>query len=798
MEFNVLRYNNSRDDWITTAPISNIYKLYHRVLILCLKNGHKHNDNIFEMNVSNIKEISDKYTLIEEPIRFIKSKLDIIMTISGEVLSKYFLGEFAESELIIPLYLLNEEAIQSYFKQYNGIGSLKEYLSIIFIDNYLNVTNVNETQRKNRILLINNIQEGKYWSFKYNCNQNITNKYINRSFRIRDIPNIKDNIVKDILKNINDKDFEKDNYLGYIYRKQEYVDAASSLKANGYRLYYITTNKLLEHISQEKFNEIIKIIIKSNYRMEFYYLILNMLVSKDYCHLIINNKYVLEQLHNGLLFGGIKSFIERYAPIFKYVLSYAWICLYLEESILKRKTVTSDRFVFDIDTATLLPYFPFNTYNPTTSPYLPLMVNKNIVNAQYNCLGVPQLFPIPTHYGVCNKIEFLKRQHIFMFGNENLDLFENINWNNIAISGSIMAACLPKFNPLTLSYTENNIINWKKFFDKYYTDADVDMMCLVDGIPFIDKVYHIIDTLSTNIKKNNINCKNDDITVNPIKTTHVFINYKYAVNNIVNDQISLNDIIKNPNNDIVKQILYNKYCLIKSNIKNKSLNQLHLVEYEPASIDKFNIIIYKPKNAQQEEIEYFKYNEALKYKISSPYLERNLEIFNVRFNDFFGVVSQFHLPIVRAYFTNNQVYCLPSCITACHTFMNIDYKYFAGTNDPIEIINKYRMRGFGTYLNDDEKVKLIDYSYKVNKWKEMYGLIKINFHTHLFGNFVNNKQIFTGFYTPYSETWKTIFDLAYPTKILKDVNIIDQYCINDIGYVVPFKDWLIDYAYNLL
>ena len=69
-------------------------------------------------------------------------------------------------------------------------------------------------------------------------------------------------------------------------------------------------------------------------------------------------------------------------------------------------------------------------------------------------------------------------------------------------------------------------------------------------------------------------------------------------------------------------------------------------------------------------------------------------------------------------FTNNQVYCLPSCITACHTFMNIDYKYFAGTNDPIEIINKYRMRGFGTYLNDDEKVKLIDYSYKVNKWKK--------------------------------------------------------------------------------
>ena len=54
--------------------------------------------------------------------------------------------------------------------------------------------------------------------------------------------------------------------------------------------------------------------------------------------------------------------------------------------------------------------------------------------------------------------------------------------------------------------------------------------------------------------------------------------------------------------------------------------------------------------------------------------------------------------------------------------MNLDYKYFASTRDPIEIINKYRMRGFGTFLNAVEIIHLLRYSNKVSKWKELYNL----------------------------------------------------------------------------
>ena len=40
-------------------------------------------------------------------------------------------------------------------------------------------------------------------------------------------------------------------------------------------------------------------------------------------------------------------------------------------------------------------------------------------------------------------------------------------------------------------------------------------------------------------------------------------------------------------------------------------------------------------------------------------------------------------------------------------FNGIDYKYFAGTYDPIEIILKYRSRGYGTYLNSSEKTHMM-------------------------------------------------------------------------------------------
>ena len=140
--------------------------------------------------------------------------------------------------------------------------------------------------------------------------------------------------------------------------------------------------------------------------------------------------------------------------------------------------------------------------------------------------------------------------------------------------------------------------------------------------------------------------------------------------------------------------------------------------YIPVQIEDINILL----SYEQEETVSIIPLINFKFRISSHFLPHNLEFFQIKNLEFFSIVSQFHLPIVRSYYDGNQIYLTPSCNSACMTFINIDYKYFTGKKDPIEIINKYRMRGFGTILNENEINKLVKYSSLVPKWKKLYGL----------------------------------------------------------------------------
>jgi hypothetical protein len=137
--------------------------------------------------------------------------------------------------------------------------------------------------------------------------------------------------------------------------------------------------------------------------------------------------------------------------------------------------------------------------------------------------------------------------------------------------------------------------------------------------------------------------------------------------------------------------------------------------------NKFNI--NKETTVQKPELE-IKIN--YKYSITSPHFNHALEMFMNKTDDHMSLVSQFHLPCVRAFYNGENVYMTPSCIFAHMTLMNIDYKYFAGSKDPIEIINKNRMRGFGTWLNENEIKNLIRYSADVDWWNNLYGVDKVN------------------------------------------------------------------------
>jgi hypothetical protein len=76
-----------------------------------------------------------------------------------------------------------------------------------------------------------------------------------------------------------------------------------------------------------------------------------------------------------------QSFFEKYMPIIKYILAYTWITLYTEENIKNINITIKDRFIFNIETASELPYLAYNISEPKTSPYLPILVADFAIDA---------------------------------------------------------------------------------------------------------------------------------------------------------------------------------------------------------------------------------------------------------------------------------------------------------------------------------------------------------------------------------------------------------------------------------
>jgi hypothetical protein len=165
---------------------------------------------------------------------------------------------------------------------------------------------------------------------------------------------------------------------------------------------------------------------------------------------------------------------------------------------------------------------------------------------------------------------------------------------------------------------------------------------------------------------------------------------------------------------------------IRVNMTDKDIEKYKIQYSDYINFDnlEFKIRLSKKKDNEDED---FKTGIGItyKYKLHSPYLDVPFELFMVKYS-FMSIVQNFHLPCVRCYYDGSNVYLTPSCISAHLTYMNLDYKYFAGTSNPIEIINKYRMRGFGTWLNEDEKVVLLKYSSENQNWTNLYNINIIN------------------------------------------------------------------------
>lgn len=238
----------------------------------------------------------------------------------------------------------------------------------------------------------------------------------------------------------------------------------------------------------------------TTYVRNLFHVMANIMTSKNMSHLILNN-YNFLKTHRDLL--------SQHLPIIKYLFSYGFLSLYLNEITNAANMDVNSGCIIDIDTANLWPYFPMSSIN-TPHPYFPMIVESKELQSS-NVVPLPHLnmkaiTPITSNlFGVCDKATFVSRKNIFVSSDPQMNILHNIlEPNVVCITGSIMTATLTKFNPHLLRnklmYNITDINAYKKYIGDYYANSDIDMMVCVNSYPeFITKVSTIIDKLSTNI-----------------------------------------------------------------------------------------------------------------------------------------------------------------------------------------------------------------------------------------------------------------------------------------------------------
>ena len=671
-----------------------------------------------------------------------------------------------------------------------------------FFDSFLIINEVGNNYIKlydNYNNIICNLVEANFW--KYNIINNISDKFNNRKFYF-DPQNIIDNNIKQILNNMLLKKYtfnkSNNNDNGYHFTKnnKKYIDIS------------INTHKFIfENLNSDFTYDDINKLFEQLDEQQQYLLFSYLLITPNYCHLVINNIYILKLL---------KKILELFAPLYRYLLSYTWITLYYKECNNKTNIKTTDDYIFDINTASELPFYDFYHENPKLNPYMPILVSDKILNSAENFNGIfPSLNSTINNNGICNLDEFKTNLNLFCTNDENFNIFDNINFNdlNIAITGSIIPACIQKNNPLLYIFDGSKIQNTIKLYDELYSTSDIDIIFKVkNNLEFINNVNIFYEQIVLNICNKIKNSNKNNIILELINNSKLFISTEFIKKNITNLIYDYDYIISNINNNNVKE-LFEKYF---NNIKNDTYANF-IKDLPIEFIEKFNKLDILNYNniklyAKDNLIEDIKFEISFKYNLSSEYIKHPLEMFSILFDDFFGIISTFHLPCVRGYYNGENVYLTPSCISAQLTFMNIDYKYIMGTKDIMYILNKYRSRGYGTWINDNEKKLMIEYISNIPFWNNLYmnnsifgkkSIIHKLFYPRLYNlesfndyskinynnRYKNNTSLpLFSYTTSVSKIIAKKYNSFYPTFINYDKLV----AIDSNGDIVPVQSWIID------
>ena len=819
----LLVYDDELDENINIDR-SNLTLHFKKIYVLCLKKNELLDSLIFESNLEkkqldNIKSNLILYETSTAIISNIRHYSNLICIDKKELEDLNIFGyELPDCVLCLPIFNITFLNIKNYLDLQSQKNNLDNLQNMLVLNNYFG-TKPSEKNVNIIFNIIKNLDEAKYWKFKYNCMYNFSELFNNRKFNFTCKYKLKNSTIKKAIDEIDDNDKEE-NYLIEIYKKLKYVDPSTCIKFGNFKLFSIVKN--CNYTSDDIFNILKQLNVKDQY-----YLICNLLISKEYSHLILNNQQILTNY---------KSLTRLH--IWRYLTGYSWIRFYMEECIKKTNFTSNDYFVFDIDTASKLPLYAYDYKNPYSNPYMTILVKENVLIPDVNVHGViNNNIDYLTPNRICNFNQFIERFNIFTTNKSENNIFMNIDFKEfkMAISGSCMTACLQVRHPLMDLFESNtNKVNYKlnyesfsRYCNEYYSNSDIDIMIrTLDMFEFVKLTKQLYNKIVDNIIYIFQPYANrSHIKLEFKKKLYIRITKNFIIQNLVTENITYEELSSGINTPQVKDI-FNNYIQDYYNQEEKEYKQ-YVNKYPEyfTKVDNTDIHIYihdEEKSANVvnttsniskdikvdntydlDTTEGINIYTNFKAHISAPQIDHDLEIFPIKGEDF-GIVSQFHLPCVRSYYNGSTVYMLPSCITAHMTYMNLDYKYVSGQKDVLEIINKYRMRGFGTWLNKNEINKYLKYITKIPFWKNLYNYEENTSPKNILSQLLPNNRLFyprlynadyylnskpIPFENPYLDILTSGTDYGYRSqKHITSVTINRK-----SGYVNPFDE---DYLNN--
>lgn len=720
-----------------------ISELYDCVYLLVKLTNKSIPVEFYNSNVSQeiFENVSKNLILYRVNLEILNNKLhsNNLLLLNRELIDRYnlFTYDLGLTNLVIPIFNIQYENLTDYISQYDT-NIFKRIYNLVILNKYFKCTNYDHKLYE----LINSYNFNGYWTNHENIKKDISNIYT--------VINIKKSKTKSLNK-----------YLPDAHNYSTLLNKDKLLK-----LELPTEKGIYENITKEELNSLFDILDD-----KFKFLLFsNLLVSYKYCHLVINNAHILKYMNKYMI-----AFENQ--KYFKSLISYAWVKLYIDEF-----NHNFDNNLFDINTASTLPIFSLYGMDeyPQSNPYITLLSDNYGINMLDKVLGLtPEL-----GQGIATLDEFKKLLNIYCTHYENKNIFDNIDFKkyNIAIVGSVITACIQKKHPLTVLFENNKPYNelYSHFFAEYYANSDVDVMFLMDDIkshsnPFLDttnmnfmkKFYEFYNEIMINICTiNEPYADPDHIKVTSIKYINIVVS-----ENFVREKIKLDKFNKMSSEELTQYFNKNKqnqedidmilpfYCdFIESSIKDIPNIDEYKLHYPDLFLESNNIRIILDSKSSKD----FSVTFTFKYHINSPYLAHRLEVFYVKTSKSFAtVISNFHLPCVRGYYDGDNVYLTPSCITAHLTYMNINTNYVSCNTDLSEIVIKYHIRGFGTFVSNTQKREITHY---INNKKPIYK--------NIYGE--NTKKLL-GKVSMYSPIYK-------PREKLQDLYLDSDYVLLDERY----------------